>query len=90
MKKPPVPRSGPSPYPGRHQPNTETVRSQFDPILDALAEKLPRTAEHLEAAREDILTFTEGDRFCRLAQLADPGHPNLGHLPAPARRSADK
>jgi putative transposase len=27
-------------------------------VLDALAEKLPRVADHLEAAREDILAFT--------------------------------
>lgn len=40
------------------QPDTAGVRAQFDRVLDALAEKLPRVADHLEAAREDILAFT--------------------------------
>jgi putative transposase len=40
------------------QPNAESVHAQFDRIIDALAEKLPTIAEHLEAARADILAFT--------------------------------
>jgi putative transposase len=40
------------------QPNAESVHAQFDRIIDALAEKLPTVAEHLEAARADILAFT--------------------------------
>ena len=40
------------------QPDAESVHAQFDRILDALAEKLPAVAEHLEAARCDILAFT--------------------------------
>ena len=35
-----------------------SVHAQFDRVADALAEKLPRVAEHLENAREDILAFT--------------------------------
>jgi hypothetical protein len=31
---------------------------QFDRLLDAITEKLPAVAEHLEAARADILAFT--------------------------------
>jgi transposase-like protein len=31
---------------------------QFDRVVDALTEKLPRVAEHLETARADILAFT--------------------------------
>jgi transposase-like protein len=40
------------------QPNAESVHAQFDRIIDALAEKLPAVAEHLDAARGDILAFT--------------------------------
>ena len=40
------------------QPDAESVHAQFDRILDALDGKLPTVAEHLEAARADILAFT--------------------------------
>ena len=40
------------------QPDAGSVNAQFDRILDSLREKLPRVAEHLEAARADILAFT--------------------------------
>jgi putative transposase len=40
------------------QPDAAGVQAQFGRVLDALAEKLPRVADHLEAAREDILAFT--------------------------------
>jgi putative transposase len=40
------------------QPDAEAVRAQFDRVIDALAEKLPTVADHLEAARADILAFT--------------------------------
>src|SRR5215218_11019166 len=40
------------------QPDAEAVHAQFDRILDALVEKLPTVAEHLDAARTDILAFT--------------------------------
>ena len=40
------------------QPDTDAVQSQFDRILDALADKLPAVAQHLDAARADILAFT--------------------------------
>ena len=36
----------------------QRCNAQFDRILDALHEKLPTVAEHLEAARADILAFT--------------------------------
>ncbi|MCU1612533.1 MAG: transposase [Frankiales bacterium] len=41
-----------------NQPDAASVRAQFDRILDALADKLPKVAEHLEAARADVLAFT--------------------------------
>ncbi len=32
--------------------------AQFDRVLDALANKLPRVADHLDRARGDVLAFT--------------------------------
>jgi len=40
------------------QPDADAVHAQFDRILDALAEKLPAVAAHLDAAQADILAFT--------------------------------
>src|SRR3954447_13076438 len=40
------------------QPDATSVHAQFDRVLDALVDKLPRVAEHLEAARADVLAFT--------------------------------
>jgi putative transposase len=40
------------------QPDAASVHAQFDRVLDALADKLPKVAEHLEAARADVLAFT--------------------------------
>lgn len=40
------------------QPDAAAVHAQFDRVVDALAEKLPTVAEHLEEARADILAFT--------------------------------
>ncbi|QIX25869.1 IS256 family transposase [Nocardioides sp. JQ2195] len=40
------------------QPDTTAVHAQFDRLLDYVTEKLPVVAEHLDAARADILAFT--------------------------------
>jgi putative transposase len=40
------------------QPDATSVHAQFDRVLDALTDKLPRVAEHLEQARADVLAFT--------------------------------
>ncbi len=40
------------------QPDTDAVHAQFDRVVDALTDKLPAVAEHLETARADILAFT--------------------------------
>ncbi|KAB7744183.1 IS256 family transposase [Nostocoides sp. F2B08] len=40
------------------QPDAEAVHAQFDRVLDALTDKLPQVADHLENARADILAFT--------------------------------
>ncbi len=34
------------------------MHAQFDRVLNALADRLPRVAEHLEAARADVPAFT--------------------------------
>ena len=34
------------------------MHAQYDRVLDALADKLPQVAAHLDAARADILAFT--------------------------------
>jgi putative transposase len=39
------------------QPDAESVHAQFGRILDALDDKLPAVAEHLEAAQADIPAF---------------------------------
>jgi transposase-like protein len=44
------------------QPDKKSVHDQFDKVLDALEHKLPRSFEHLEAAREEILAFTAFDK----------------------------
>jgi len=41
------------------QPDAEAVHAQFDRVVNALAEKLPTVADHLEEARADILAFTD-------------------------------
>jgi transposase-like protein len=40
------------------QPDAASVHAQFGRVLDALEEKLPQVAAHLDAARPDILAFT--------------------------------
>lgn len=39
------------------QPDAKAVHEQYDRVLDALSEKLPAVAEHLDAARPDVLAF---------------------------------
>ena len=40
------------------QADADAVHAQFDRVVEALTEKLPKVAEHLEGARSDILAFT--------------------------------
>jgi hypothetical protein len=37
------------------QPDAESVAAQYDRIIEALADKLPKVADHLEEARADLL-----------------------------------
>jgi transposase-like protein len=40
------------------QADTPTVREQFTKVVDSLADILPAAADHLDAAREELLAFT--------------------------------
>ncbi|MDN6380151.1 MAG: IS256 family transposase [Brevibacterium aurantiacum] len=40
------------------QPDAAAVTAQFERLLDYVGEKLPAVAEHLDAARADVLAFT--------------------------------
>ena len=40
------------------QPDAASVHAQYDRLVDAVAERLPKVAEHLEQARPDVLAFT--------------------------------
>ena len=40
------------------QPDAAAVNAQFDRLLDYVSDKLPTVAEHLDAARDDLLAFT--------------------------------
>jgi transposase-like protein len=40
------------------QPDAASVHAQFDRVLDAVADKLPKVAEHLDTAPADVLAFT--------------------------------
>jgi putative transposase len=40
------------------QPDAASVHDQYDRLTDAITEKLPKVAAHLDAARADLLAFT--------------------------------
>jgi transposase-like protein len=40
------------------QPDAASVHDQYDRLVDAIAEKLPKVAAHLDGARADLLAFT--------------------------------
>ena len=41
------------------QPDVEAVIAQYEHMIDTLATHLPAAAEHLEGARDEVLTFTK-------------------------------
>ncbi|SQG47318.1 Transposase, Mutator family [Micrococcus luteus NCTC 2665] len=41
------------------QPDVEAVIAQYEHMIDSLATHLPAAAEHLEGARDEVLTFTK-------------------------------
>ena len=76
------------------QVDAAAVHAQFDKVLDALTDKLPAVADHLEAARDDVLAFTGfpkevwrqiwSNNLRRAPQPRDPPpHRRRGHLPRP-------
>ena len=40
------------------QPDAASVHAQYDRLVDAVAEQAPKVADHLDAARPDVLAFT--------------------------------
>src|SRR3954466_1143412 len=40
------------------QPDAASVHAQFDRLVEAVTDKLPKVADHLEQARADLLAFT--------------------------------
>jgi putative transposase len=40
------------------RPDADSVAAQYDRIINALADKLPKVADHLESARADLLAFS--------------------------------
>ncbi|WP_344317486.1 transposase, partial [Actinoplanes couchii] len=40
------------------QPDPESVKAQFDKLLDSVGASLPKVAAYLDAARADLLAFT--------------------------------
>src|SRR4051812_34803766 len=72
------------------QPDSVSVHAQFDRILDALAEKLPKVAEHLDSARADVLAFTAFPKGAVASDLVQ--HPSGAvepRDPPPHRRGRD-
>jgi transposase-like protein len=78
------------------QPDADAVHAQFDRIVDALADKLPAVAAHLEDARPDISgvhRLSEGpvapDLVEQPQRAAEPGDPpphrRRRHLPRSRR-----
>jgi putative transposase len=78
------------------QPDAESVVAQYDRALDALSDKLPKVAEHLDAARAELLAFTVFPKQIwrqiwfqqppGAAQQRKPApHRRRGHLPRPRR-----
>jgi len=57
------------------QPDAASVAAQYDRVLDALAQKLPAVAEHLDVARADVLAFTAFPR--RSGARSGPTTPSL-------------
>ena len=78
------------------QPDAESVAAQYDRIIDALADKLPKVADHLEARPRrpaGVHRVPQGDLAPDLVQqppgTAQPGDPpphrRRRHLPRPRR-----
>ena len=40
------------------QPDADAVTAQYAPVVEAIEQKFPAEAEHLDEARADLLAFT--------------------------------
>lgn len=69
------------------QPDSDAVHAQFDRVVDAVSEKLPVVADHLEYARADTLVFTPDARvrMTQSALLPGPRGPPQGPVACPHR-----
>jgi DNA-binding transcriptional regulator YdaS (Cro superfamily) len=76
------------------QPDADSVHAQYDRLIDAITDKLPKVAAHLDAARADVLAFTSFPRELwrqiwsnNPPGAAEPRNPQAdrrrGHLPRP-------
>ena len=63
------------------QPDAAAVNAQFDRLLDYVGEKLPAVAEHLGAARADLLAFTAFPKDVWVQIWSTP--PQAGGTPIP-------
>ncbi|GAA1844611.1 hypothetical protein GCM10009836_25080 [Pseudonocardia ailaonensis] len=71
--------------PGLHGAISSGVQGGFDRVLDAVAVKLPKVCEHLDAARADVLAFTSSspdlvEQPQRAAQPRDPPPHRRGRI----------
>ncbi len=72
------------------QPDADAVHAQFDRVLDALTERLPRVAAHLDGARSDVLAFTVFPKeLWRQGVVEQPPRAAQPGNPAPHRRRRD-
>jgi hypothetical protein len=65
------------------QPDAASVHAQYDRLIDAISEKLPKVAAHLDAARADVLAWRRPGRvtvavvsrmICIIEDGASPAH----------------
>jgi hypothetical protein len=71
------------------QPDAAAIHALFDRLIDYVTEKLPAVAEHLAAAREDILAFTTSPRMCGPRSVQQPRRAPQPRDPPPHRCRRD-
>ena len=64
------------------QPDAAAVNAQFERLLDYVSEKLSAVAEHLDAARADLLAFTAFPKDLWVQIWSTP--PRAGGAPPPS------
>jgi Transposase, Mutator family len=67
-----------------HPSDAESVVAQYDRVLHALADKLPKVTEHLDASRDELLTFTAfAKQICRQTWPNNPSTRQSAAAPMP-------